>query len=150
MADPVHAYDPLRVDEHVAPALIGVRLMQARPAAPGHRLGVGPPGAWAPYVPQPGVVHAVRVVLRAILVDQDRPPHALVGRVLLRDAASLERHDDDVDGALGQVAVMLTQLRQVVTARQSAQVTMEHQQEPSTSEVLKAQACAAVIEEVET
>jgi hypothetical protein len=44
----------------------------------------------------------------------------------LGERSRLETHDDDVDPERGNLVLVLSQLRKMLAARQSAEVTMEY------------------------
>ena len=121
-----------RIDKDIAAELthIAVEIGGSGQSSSEQLLRVRPPRAWTPDVPPLAAEHAVPLVKRPRLVDENGPPNTRSGCVRAGLRPALERHYDDADGEFLKHRFVLLQLQQMPTARQSAQMPMEDQQEP--------------------
>ena len=121
-----------RIDKDIAAELthIAVEVGGSGQSSSEQLLRVRPPRAWTPDVPPLAAEHAVPLVKRPRLVDENGPPNTRSGCVRAGLRPALERHYDDADVEFLKHRFVLLQLQQMPTARQSAQMPMEDQQEP--------------------
>ena len=121
-----------RIDKDIAAELtrIAVEVGGAGQSSSEQLLRVRPPRAWPPDVPPFAAEHAVPVVERPRLVDENGPPNTRSDCVRAGLRPALERHYDDADVEFLKHRFVLLQLQQMPTARQSAQMPVEDQQEP--------------------
>ena len=122
--------DPLGVNEHIAAQLLDVTTWPAEAPAPGKKPQIGPAGGRSQDMPPAAALHPVGGIKTARLIDQQRPWQLSLAHVSFRNPSPLERHCHDTDPQRNQLSNMLSQLRQVLPARQSGEVPVEDQQQP--------------------
>jgi len=125
--------DAGRIDQYISSALryIPLRLPQSLPLQ--DLLQVSPPCFGAPYVPKGGGEHPVAPVGFAGVVDQEGPGQGSFLDVASGKEAALKRDHRDFHVPPGEFLFPITQLRDVRPARESAEVTVEHHQQPAPS-----------------
>lgn len=130
-ADMMQMNGSCRVDQHVSPALEDVpfRFFQLPPL--GDLLPISPPRPWTPYIPEGGGEHAIIPVRFTRVIDQKGPGKRRIFDIAARKEAGLERNHHDPYVPIVEFLLMITQLRDVRPARESAEVAMEHHQEPT-------------------
>ncbi len=143
------ANDSIRIDQDIPSELKNIAGHLAQASAAGKQLDVCPPGGRPPDMPQPSPLHPVGAVQPAGFVDQNRPVQPGVANVIFRERATLESHDSNPDAQSAQLTLFLPQLRQVLSARQSSQMPVEHQHQPVARKVLLTVHLAAVIAQLE-
>jgi hypothetical protein len=126
-----------RVDEDIATQLVHVRRGHVGASSTYQQFETDPPCGWAPYVPPMSVSHSVSAVQIERLVYQNRPVETCFAGVGVDLGAAFKRHDCDRNIQQRQLVRVLSQLRQVLTARQSTKVPVKYQQQPATGIVLK-------------
>lgn len=128
---------PIGCDQHIAAALIDVplRLPQRRPSR--QPFEVRPPSPRSPYIPSGSTQHSIVVVRSPGSIDQDRPRQRSVFSVAAREKIVFEGHDRGLHSSFSKFLFMITQLRDVGPARQSAEVAVKYQQEPLSCVILK-------------
>ena len=70
-------------------------------------------------------------------VNQDRPVQPGITRIVLHERTALKRHNGNPDTEPAKCAFLLPQLRQMLTAGQSSQMSVEHQQQPAAGKILQ-------------
>ncbi len=145
----VQANDACRVDEHVAAKLFHVTGRIAEPPAPHEKFGVDPPRSGAQNIPPSTTFHPVRRVKIAWLIHQESPTQIGFTDVGLGEQSCFECHDDDFYPKRLNLVLVLSQLRQMLSARQSAEVTMEYQQQPTASVIRKAMKSSTGVRQLE-
>jgi len=83
------------------------------------------------------MLHSVGRVQRPQLIDQQRPREVSFADVGAGDWPRIECHDRDLDSQTVELRFLLPQLRQMLSAGESAQMTMEYQQEPASGVLLE-------------
>ena len=126
----MHTDHTVRVDQDVAPQLIHITLRTVKPPAAQQQFEIRPTRGQTVNVPPPTAVHPVGRVQRPSLIDEKRPAQLRFTLVDLRQGADLERHNEDLDAQRLHFVFMLPQLRQMLPARQSPEVAVEHQEQP--------------------
>lgn len=137
--------DAGRVDQDVPAALgdIPPRFRQSLPLQ--DLLQVRPPGTRSPDVPKGGGKHPVGAVRIAGIVDEKRPGQRRFLGVAPGKEAVLERDHHDAGIPLPELLFPITQLRDVRAAGESAEVAVEHHQQPASPELLEAVALAGAV-----
>jgi hypothetical protein len=125
------------VDENISPKLVDVAGGTPQPVAPADQLDVRPPGGGAPDGRPSTAPHPIGAVEDAPPVDQQGPRETRLAHILLGTLAGLERHDDDLEAQPLDLALVPSQLRQVLTAGQSAEVAVEDHQQPAAAKLLE-------------
>ena len=119
-----------RVHENVTAQLVDVIRGAPRPIPSRDQSNVRPPGRRPPDRRPLAVTHPVATIERTPPVNQQRPPEAHLAHVLLGPLPSLECHDHDAQVQPRELALPPSQLRQVLSAGQSAEVPVEDHQQP--------------------
>ena len=83
------------------------------------------------------MAHPIGAVEDTLRVDQHGPLETHLAHILLRTLTGLERHDDDAQAESREFALVPSQLRQMLPAGQSAEVSVEDQQKPPAPVVLQ-------------
>ena len=122
--------DAGRIDQNIASQLVHVGGRQLEASAANQELQIHPPGRWSPYVPPVSVSHPVGPVQIERPIQQDRPPQTGVADIRVHRWSAFKRHHSDADAKRIQLVIVRSQLRQVFTTRQSAQMPVEYQQQP--------------------
>lgn len=126
----LQANDAARIDQHVAPQLIWITLRTTQLPAPQQQSDVHPNAGRAIDIPPLATIHPIRRVKPARLVHDDRPLELRLLDIRLHERAEFERDDDHANVLPFEFRLDLPQLRQMFTAGESAQMSMEHQQQP--------------------
>lgn len=87
-----------------------------------------PPRSWPKDIPPTTAFHSISRIQGAGLVDKHRPLKIGLANVGLRHGPVFESHYNYLHSQIFELAVMLTQLRQVFAAGQSRQMAVEHEQ----------------------
>ena len=132
----MQGHSPRGVHEHVSAQLVDVVSGTLQPVAAADQLDVRPPGSWPPDRRPSTAPHPIGAIEDAPPVDQQGPPEPRLAHVRLGTLSSLERHDDDLDAQLLDLFLVPSQLRQVLTAGQSAEVAVEDHQQPAAAKLL--------------
>ena len=135
--DMLQGHSPRWVHEDVSPELVDVASGTPQPVAPADQPDVRPPGGGPPDRRPSTAPHPIGAIEDPPLVDQQGPPETRLSHVLLGTLSSLERHDDDLEAQPLDLVLVLSQLRQVLTAGQSAQVAVEDHQQPAAAKPLE-------------
>jgi hypothetical protein len=85
----------------------------------------------------PAAAHAVSAVQLQRRVQQNRPLEARVPGIRLDEGSGFEGDDRHADAERGKLMFPLSQLRQMLAARQSGEVPMKDKQEPSAGIVVE-------------
>jgi hypothetical protein len=133
----VHPHDTIRINQHVAALLLRIGLRPAWQLPSEEFPEVRPPHGGAEKIPQSCLAHAMRVIQLATRIDDDRPAQCCLVGVRSGVALELERHDDNLNPRLGEPSFCFSHLHQVPTTRQSAQVPVEHQEQPQAAVVVE-------------
>ena len=137
VADVMRANGSLWVDQHIPAKLIHVTGRPANFTAATHQLNIRPQTCGAENSIPAAAGHAVRFVKPTIGVDQQRPFE--VGFAIIRpgEIVPFERYDEHSNSEQLDFLFVLPQLRQVLAARQSAQMAVKHQQQPAAPIILE-------------
>jgi hypothetical protein len=135
--DMMQGHPPHGVHENVSAQLMDVAGGTPQPVAPADQLNVRPPGGGPPDRRPSTAPHPIGAVEDAPPVDQQGPRETRLAHVLLGTLAGLERHHDDLEAQPLDLALVPSQLRQVLTAGQSAEVAVEDHQEPAAAKLLE-------------
>lgn len=136
--DMMQGHPPRGVHEHVSAQLVDVASGTPQPVAPADQPDVHPPGGGPPDRPPSTAPHPIGAIEDAPPVDQQGPPEPRLAHVRLGSLSGLERHNDDLDAQLLDLFLVPSQLRQVLTAGQSAKVAVEDHQQPAAAKLLDA------------
>ena len=119
--------DTLRVDQDIAAKLghISSRFLQATTTK--QQLHVNRPCRGSQNVSPATFPHSVFPVKPERLIDEYRPADTGLTNIFIRQSRALERDHRDLHTQRIQPSFDLSQLRQVLTARQSAQMPVEHE-----------------------
>lgn len=128
--DVKQGHPPHWVHENVAAQLVDVIRGAPRPTPARDQPGVRPPGRGPPDRRPLAVTHPVAAIEHTPPVNQHRPPETHLANVLFGALPSLERHDYDAQAQPRELALLPSQLRQVLPAGQSAEVSVEDHQKP--------------------
>ncbi len=82
-------------------------------------------------------MHSVGSILSTRLVDQQGPMHVSFLHVGQGEWPGLEGYDQDFNAQRFDLILVLSQLRQMIAAWQSPEVTVKHQEQPVPSIILK-------------
>jgi len=134
----MQAHHPLRIDQDVPSALEDVTLRCVQRLPPQDRLQVEPQGPRPEDVREGGGEHAVTTIRLPCLVDEEGPRQTGLLRIAPSQEVRLEGYNDNPDTPAGQVGFVITQLRAVRTAGESAEVPVEDHQEPVSAIVFEA------------
>lgn len=93
-------------------------------------LQVCPPGFRTPYVPKGSGDHPVGPICLPRIVHEKGPGQPRFFHVRAREETGLERDHHDSDVSLPELLFPITQLRDVRAAGESAEVAVEHHQQP--------------------
>jgi hypothetical protein len=118
------------VYDNVAAQLVDVIRGAPRPTSARDQPGVRPPGRGPPDRRPLAVTHPITAIEHAPPVNQQRPPEIRFAHVFFGMLQSLERHDDDAHIQPRELVLLPSQLRQVLPAGQSAEVSVEDHQKP--------------------
>jgi hypothetical protein len=133
----MQGHPPRGVHEHVSAQLVDVASGTPQPVAPADQLDVRPPGGGPPDHRPSTAPHPIGAIEAPPPVNQQGPPETRLARVLLGTLSGLERHDDDLEAQLLDLFLVPSQLRQVLTAGQSAEVAVEDHQQPAAAKLLE-------------
>jgi len=138
-----------RSDQYISAALKDVpfRLFQLLPLT--DLLQVRPPRFRTPNIPEGGGEHAVVPVRIAGIIDEKRPGQRSLFDITARKKAGLKCDHYDLYVPPSELLLVITQLRDVRPARESAEVAMEHHQQPIPPEVIKKVGFPAAVPKVE-
>jgi len=125
------------IHDNVATQLVDVARRAPRPMASRDQPGVRPPGRGPPDRRPPATAHPVGAVEDTPPVDQQGPPETRLARVLFGPLPRLEGYDHDPQAQPFRFLFVPPQLRQVLPAGQSAEVSVEDHQEPVAPVVLE-------------
>jgi len=106
-------------------------------AATKNEFYVVPDRCWTVDRPPIGSFHTVRFVELTISVDQKWPRQFCLFDVGSGHEVGVEGYNNDVHPEFLDTVILLTQLRKVFATRQSSQMAMENNQQPSTGKVIK-------------
>lgn len=121
---------PVRIEQNIATTLIDIPGRGDWFMTMQHFLQVSLPAAYPPYVPERCGQHAVTAVERARFVNQYRPFQAGIFNIAGRQKAIFKGDNSHFDPETVKFFLMITQLRDVSAAWQSAKMAMKHQQQP--------------------
>lgn len=101
------------------------------------QLGILQPGRGPPNRRPSTVTHPIGAVESTLPVNQQGPLETCLAHVLLGTLPSLERYDDNAQAQSLEFVLVPSQLRQVLPAGQSAEVSVKHHQKPAAPVVLQ-------------
>lgn len=127
-ADMVEGNDSVRIDEDISAPLVNVPFRLPQPLSLHYLLQINPPCFRPPYVPEGSGEHPVLPVGFAGVIDQKRPCQGSFGNVTAGKEIVLKRDHRDFHVPFGEFICMITQLRDVRPARESAEVAVENHQ----------------------
>lgn len=130
-ADMMQGNDSVRIDENISAPLVNVPFRLPQPLSLHYLLQINPPCFRPPYVPEGSGEHPVIPVCCAGVIDQKRPGQGSICNVTAGEEVVLERDHCDLHVPSGEFIFMITQLRDVRPAGQSAEVAVKHQQQPA-------------------
>jgi len=130
LPDVMNSHDTLPIDKDVTASLVHILSSRLQFLAGEKGFPVSNPCGRPPQVPEPGLEHPVRLVETPLTVDKKGPWETRLLDVCPRHAPGLERDDDHAQTQFIQDVLLLPQLREVISARQSAKVSMEHHEQP--------------------
>lgn len=127
-ADMMQGNDSTRIDQHVSAALgdIPFRFLQFLPLH--DFLQINPPGFRTPYVPKGCGEHPIGSVRFAGIVDKKRPGQRSLLDITAGEEVVFKRDHHDPNFPPIELLFMITQLRDVRPARESAEVAMKYHQ----------------------
>ena len=136
-ADMMQMDGSARSDQYISAALEDVpfRLFQLLPLT--DLLQVRPPRFRTPDIPEGGREHAVVPIRFAGSIDKKRPGQRSLFDITARKKAGFKCHHYDLYVPPVELLFVITQLRDVRPAGKSAEVAMEHQQQPASPEVFE-------------
>jgi hypothetical protein len=130
-ADVMQGNDSVRIDENISAPLVNVPFRLPQPLPLHYLLQINPPCFRPPYVPEGRGEHPVLPVGFAGIIDQKRPGQGSFGDITAGKKTVLKRDHCDLHVPSGEFIFMITQLRDVRPAGQSAEVAVKHQQQPA-------------------
>lgn len=83
------------------------------------------------------MTHPIGAVESPLPVNQQGPLETRLAHILLGSLPNLERHDDNAQAQSLEFVLVPSQLRQVLPAGQSAEVSVKHHQKPLAPVVLQ-------------
>ena len=110
----MQGHPPHWVHENVPSQLIDVAGGASEPMPSPDQSSVRPPGRGPPDRPPPTTSHAIGAIEDTLPVDQQGPRETHLADVLFGTLPSLERYDYDAQAQPGELALPLSQLRQVL------------------------------------
>jgi len=142
-------HDAGRVDQHIPAALVDIARCPMRLLSFHKGQRIDPPGFWPPHVPEGSGEHAVVAVGLTRLVNQQRPGQTGFLDVLTGKKVIIKGDDDNPDIAPAEFRFLITQLRDVRPAGQSAKMAVEDHQQPAPGVLSQAMAAAEAVVKVE-
>ena len=127
-ADMMQMDGSARIDQHISATLEDVpfRLYQLLPLH--DLLQIRSPRFRTENIPKGGGEHAIVPVRLTGIIDKKRPGQRSIFHVPARKKAGLKCYHHDLYVSLAELLFMITQLRDVRPARESAKVAMKHHQ----------------------
>ena len=127
-ADMMQMDGSARIDQHISATLEDVpfRLYELLPL--NDLLQIRSPCFRTKYIPKGGGEHAIVPVRFAGIIDKKRPGQRSIFNVTARKKAGLKCHHYDLYVPPAEFLFLITQLRDVRPARESAEVAMKHHQ----------------------
>jgi hypothetical protein len=126
-ADMMQGNDPVRIDENIPSPLENVPFRLPQPFPLHQEPQVSPPRFRPPYIPEGCGEHPVLPVGFTGVIDQKRPGQGSFGHVTAGKEIALERDHCDFHVPSVKFIFMITQLRDVRPAGESAEVAVENQ-----------------------
>jgi len=125
MMQPNHS---VRVDQNVAAPLMDIvrGLMQFLPFQ--QLLQIDPPVAWGPQIPERSIKHVILKIDFAFSINQQWPFQSGFRNILTGKKVVFKGNNDDFDLEPAKLGFMITQLRDVRPAGQSAQMAVKYHQ----------------------
>lgn len=138
-----------RTDQHVSATLEDVpfRLFQLLPL--NNLLQISPPRFRTPHIPKRGGKHAIVPVHFAGIIDKKRPGQRSILDITARKKVGFKCDHHDLYVPLAEFLFMITQLRDVRPARESAEVAMKHHQKPTSPVVFEKVSFAVAVLKLE-
>jgi hypothetical protein len=148
-ADMMQMDGSARIDQHISSTLEDVpfRLFQLLPL--GDLLQIRPPRFRTKNIPKRGGEHAIVPVRFAGIIDKKRPGQRSIFNIPARKKAGLKCYHHDLYVSPVEFLFMITQLRDVRSSRESAEVAMKHQQQPTSPVVFEKVGVSAAVPKVE-
>jgi hypothetical protein len=143
-------HDALGIDQYVTTDLIQVTGRLPQLAAFQQEPDVRAPRCRSKDIPIAFSLHAVSAIQFARLVDQQRPIQLRLSNVVHANGTWPKRDHGDANVPSLEFVFVLSQLRQVLAARQSTQMAMEHQQQPMPAVVCQSMKLAVRIGQFES
>src|SRR4030067_2206551 len=123
--------DSIRTDQYVSTALADIPFRFSYFPPLNDLLQVNPPRFGTPYIPKGGGEHAIAPVRFAGFIDKQRPGERSILNITAGKEVDFKGDHCDFYVPLGEFLFMITQLRDVRPARESAKVAMKYHQEPT-------------------
>ena len=129
-------HDPLWVDQHVTALLSGIGPRHTGKPTLSCLSPIGTHRSETPEMMPLGSAQPIGTIKDTFSVDKQRPDQPGLRNVLVRGFARLKGHDERMHVKPVQFPMGLPQLQQVSSARQSKQVSVQHQEQPPASVIV--------------
>ena len=130
-ANMMQGNDSVRIYENISAPLVNVPFRLPQSLSLHYLLQISPPCFRPPDVPEGSGQHPVVPVCFARVIDQKRPGQGSFSHVTAGEEVVFERDHCNFHVPSGEFIFMITQLRDVRPAGQSAEVAVKHQQQPA-------------------
>jgi hypothetical protein len=138
-----------RIDQHISAALEDVPFRLYELLSLGNLLQIRPPRFRTKNIPIGGGEHAIFPVRFAGIIEKNRPGQQSIFNVTARKKAGLKCDHDDLYVPPAEFLLLITQLRDVRAAGESAEVAMKHHQQPTPPVVFEKVDFPAAVPKVE-
>ena len=128
--DVMKSNDSFGIDWNVAAQLVKISTRSPEASPFQEKLRIDPPRTRPVDLPPVTALHAICSVKGASLVNNHRPWKISVADVCLCHGPYFERNYNYLHSQSLKVFFLLTQLRQVLTAGQSSEMSVKHEQQP--------------------
>jgi hypothetical protein len=136
-ADMMNPHDPIRIDEHVTALLLGIALRPAWQLSSKQFTEICPPHRRPDEISELGPPHAVGMVELPALVDEQGPGKAGLVCINSGHTIGLEGDNDNGNRQGVQCRLRASHLHEVPSTRQSSEVPMENDQQPTAPVILE-------------
>lgn len=126
------------IDEHIAARLTPIFPRTLQPPSGSQQFEIVPDRGWTVDGPATQLIHLVGSVERSAVIQEKRPLQCRLRDVGSRQRTVIKGHHHHPRVQLLKSLLLLTQLRQVLAARQSTQVAMKDHQQPFSVEIRQA------------
>ena len=130
-ADMMQMDDSARIDQHISAALEDIPFRLYYLLSLDDLLQIRPPRFRAKNIPKGSGEHAIVPVRFAGIIYQKRPGQRNIFNITARKKAGFKCYHYDLYVPLAEFLLMITQLRDVRPARESAEMAMKHHQQPT-------------------